>query len=131
MAANVLNSPQAVRMSVFVVRAFVKMRELLAGTRELATQLKELEAKLTSRLDVHESAIVEVLQRIMDILNPPPDPPKRQIGFHTRSDDKQSGRAKGRSHERGWIKPSPCRSSPEITRPNSSPATRNLEKSRA
>jgi predicted amino acid-binding ACT domain protein len=66
MAANVLNSPQAVRMSVFVVRAFVKMRELLAGTRELAKQLKELEAKLTSRLDVHESAIVEVLQRIMD-----------------------------------------------------------------
>jgi predicted amino acid-binding ACT domain protein len=101
MAANVLNSPQAVRMSVFVVRAFVKMRELLAGTRELAKQLKELEAKLASRLDVHESAIVEVLQRIMDILNPPPDPPKPQIGFHTRPDDEQGGRAKGRSHERG------------------------------
>ena len=101
MAANVLNSPQAVRMSVFVVRAFVKMRELLAGTRELAKQLKELEAKLTSRLDVHESAIVEVLQRIMDILNPPPDPQKPQIGFHTRPDDEQGGRAKGRSHERG------------------------------
>ena len=100
MAANVLNSPQAVRMSVFVVRAFVKMRELLAGTRELAKQLKELEAKLTSRLDVHESAIVEVLQRIMDILNPPPDPPKPQIGFHTRPDDEQGGRAKGRSHQR-------------------------------
>ena len=48
MAANVLNSPQAVRMSVFVVRAFVKMRGLLAGTRELAKQLKELEAKLTT-----------------------------------------------------------------------------------
>jgi len=105
MAANVLNSPQAVRMSVFVVRAFVNMRELLAGTRELAKQLKELEAKLTSRLDVHESAIVEVLQRIMDILNPPPDPPKPQIGFHTRPDDKQSGLARGRSRERSWIKP--------------------------
>ncbi len=61
MAANFLNSPQGLRMSVIVVRAFVKMREL-------AQQLKELEAKLTSRLDVHESAIVEVLQRIMDIL---------------------------------------------------------------
>ncbi len=105
MAANVLNSPQAVRMSVFVVRAFVKMRGLLAGTRELAQQLKELEAKLTSRLDVHESAIVEVLQRMMDILNPPPAPPKPQIGFHTRPDDEQSGRAKGRSHEGSWIKP--------------------------
>src|SRR5437867_3446013 len=52
MAANVLNSPQAVRMSVFVVRAFVKMREMLAGTKELARQLKALEAQLTARLDV-------------------------------------------------------------------------------
>ena len=42
MAANVLNSPEAVRMSVFVVRAFVKMRELLGGTKELARQLAEL-----------------------------------------------------------------------------------------
>src|SRR2546430_14320359 len=97
MAATVWNSPKAVRMGVFVVRAFVKMRGLLAGTRELAKQLKELEAKLTARLDVHESAIVEVLQRIMDILNPPPpppDPPKRQIGFHARPDDEQRAKRK-------------------------------------
>jgi len=75
MTANVLNSPQAVRMSVFVVRAFLKMREMLTGTRELARQLKRLEAKLTSRLGIHETAIVEVLQRLMEILNPPPEPP--------------------------------------------------------
>lgn len=85
MAANVLHSPDAVRMSVFVVRAFVKMRELLGGTKELAAQLAGLEKKLTARLDGHEIAIVDVLRRIMDILNPlplPPDPPRRQIGFH-------------------------------------------------
>jgi hypothetical protein len=83
MAANVLNSPQAVRMSVFVVRAFVKMREMLTGTQELAKQFKELEAQLKSRLDVHEVAIIDVLQRIMRLLDPPPEPetPKRQIGF--------------------------------------------------
>jgi phage regulator Rha-like protein len=88
MAANVLNSAQAVRMSVFVVRAFVKMRELLSATGELARQLKALEAKLTSRLDVHETAIVQVLQRIMDILSPPPDPPEvhKEIGFHIKED---------------------------------------------
>jgi len=94
MGANVLNSPQAVRMSVFVVRAFVKMRETLAGTRELATQLKELEAKLTARLDGHEVAIVQVLQRLMDILNPPPPPPappKRQIGFQSCEDFSSPG----------------------------------------
>ena len=51
MAANVLNSPEAVRMSVFVVRAFVQMRDLLGGTKELAQQLAALEKKLTARLD--------------------------------------------------------------------------------
>jgi hypothetical protein len=71
MGANVLNSPEAVRLSVFVVRAFVKMRELLGGTKELARQLKELEAKLTTRLDGHETAIVDVLQRIMRLLDAP------------------------------------------------------------
>src|SRR5688572_30517053 len=89
MAANVLNSAPAVRMSVFVVRAFVKMRELLSATGDLARQLKELEAKLTSRLDVHETVIVEVLKRIMDILKPPPEPPEpdhKEIGFHIKED---------------------------------------------
>jgi ORF6N domain len=80
MSANVLNSPQAVRVSVFVVRAFVKMREILGGTRELAAELKKLEATLTARLDVHETAIVQVLQRIMDILNPPRSRPNRRSG---------------------------------------------------
>lgn len=69
MAANVLNSPQAVRMSVFVVRAFIRMRDLLTGSKELAAELRKLEAKLTGRLDVHESAIVDVLRRITEILD--------------------------------------------------------------
>lgn len=99
MAANVLNSPQAVRMSVFVVRAFVKMRELLGGTKELARQLRELEAKLTARLDGHEAAIVDVLQRIMRLLDPPPEPepPRRQIGFHARPGGETDGAPKGKN----------------------------------
>lgn len=83
-AANILNSPDAIRMSVFVIRAFVQMREALHGTPELARKLAALEKKLTGRLDVHEAAIVGVLQQIMKILNPPPvppPPPKKQIGF--------------------------------------------------
>ena len=97
MAANVLNSPEAVRMSVFVVRAFVKMRELLGGTKELARQLADLETKLTARLDVHESVIVDVLRRVMEILDPPPlppEPPRRRIGFHVEPEDKPGGKAK-------------------------------------
>ena len=99
MAANVLNSPAAVRMSVFVVRAFVKMRELLGGTKELAKQLADLEKKLTARLDGHEVAISEVLRRVMDILDPPPlpEPPRRQIGFHVESEEKPKTKRKKRA----------------------------------
>ena len=88
MAANVLNSPQAVQMSVFVVRAFVKMRGALSDNRELAKKLAALEKELKSRLDVHEVAIVEVLQRVMEILDPPPlpEPPRREMGFHVKQD---------------------------------------------
>ena len=86
MAANVLNSPQAVQMSVFVVRAFLKMRAVLTDTRQLAKKLAELEADLKSRLDVHEVAIVEILQRVMNLLDPPPGPelPSREMGFHVK-----------------------------------------------
>jgi hypothetical protein len=96
MAANVLNSPEAVRMSVFVVRAFVQMRDLLGGTKELAKQLVALEKKLTARLDGHEVAIIEVLRRVMDILDPPPEPetPKRRIGFHVEPSSKPVARAR-------------------------------------
>jgi hypothetical protein len=89
MAANVLNSPQAVQMSVFVVRAFVKIRGTLSDTRELARKLAVVETELKSRLDVHEVAIVEVLQRIMKILDPPPpppEPPSPGIGFHVKEE---------------------------------------------
>jgi len=89
MAANVLNSPQATQMSVFVVRAFVKMRAVFSDTRKLTRKLAALETELKSRLDIHESAIVDVLQRIMKILDPPPpppEPPTPQIGFHVKED---------------------------------------------
>ena len=82
-AANVLRSSRAVQMSVFVIRAFVKMRETLRAAPELARKLAALEKKLTARLDVHEAAIVQVLQEVMQILNPRPTPipPRPQIGF--------------------------------------------------
>jgi len=91
-------------MSVFVVRAFVKMRVLLGGTEEFARQLKELEAKLTVRLDSHETAIIQILQRLMEMLDPPPEPPaeetkKSEIGFHTlvgKETVKKAGKVAGR-----------------------------------
>ncbi len=97
MAANILNSPDAVRMSIFVVRAFIEMRDLLGSTKELAKQLAELEKKLTARLDEHEVAIVEVLRRVMVLLDPPPpppEPPRGRIGFHVEPDDKPESKAR-------------------------------------
>jgi hypothetical protein len=71
-------------MSVFVVRAFIKMRETLANNKTLALKLAELENKLTGRLNVHERAIVHVLgevRKLMAAAEQPPDPPGRKIGF--------------------------------------------------
>jgi len=86
MAANVLNSKRAAQMSVFVVRAFIKMRAVLSDNRELARKLAALEKELKDRLDVHEAAIVTILQRVMDIIDPPalPEPPKKETGFRVK-----------------------------------------------
>ena len=86
MASMVLRSPQAVQMSVFVVRAFVAMRAMLTEQRDLARKLAQLERTLTERLDTHEHAISDIIQQIMQLLSPPPEPeadvPARpRIGF--------------------------------------------------
>jgi hypothetical protein len=71
------------RVNIFIVRAFAKMRDTLRAAPDLARKLAALEKKVTARLNVHEAAIVQVLQEIMQILNPPPTltPPRPQIGF--------------------------------------------------
>ncbi len=83
MAANILRSERAVQMSVFVVRAFIRMRQMLIEQRGLARKLAELEEELTARLDVHETAINEILGQIRRLLSSPPEPepPKKRIGF--------------------------------------------------
>jgi|GEM_PF-1170105 len=71
-------------MSAFAVRAFVRMRAALTDTRELARKLAQLERELKGRLDVHGSAIVNLLERVLSILSPPrlPAPKRRRsIGF--------------------------------------------------
>ena len=86
MAAKILRSERAIQTSVFVVRAFVRMRGMLSAQRNLAAKLAGLEKKLTERLDTHEAAIVEVLRQIMLLLDPPAEPeaPREQIGFRVR-----------------------------------------------
>jgi hypothetical protein len=83
MAANILRSERAIQMSVFVVRVFIRMRQMLIEQRGLAHKLAELEEELTARLDVHETAINEILGQIRRLLSSPPElePPKKRIGF--------------------------------------------------
>jgi hypothetical protein len=83
MAANILRSDRAIQMSVFVVRAFIRMRQMLVEQRGLARKLAELEKELTARLDIHETAINEILGQIRRLLSSPlePETPKKRIGF--------------------------------------------------
>jgi len=76
MAASVLNSKRAIDMSVFVVRAFVRLRELLATNRELATKIAELE----DRLATHDGAIREIIGAIKQLMVPK-KPRRSRIGF--------------------------------------------------
>ena len=78
MAATILNSPRAVEVSVFVVRAFVKLRHLALSHKELAAKLDELERKVTG----HDDASRQLVLAIRQLMAPPPDArPKRRIGF--------------------------------------------------
>jgi len=80
MAASILNSPKAIEMSVYVVRAFVRLRELLTSNKELARQFAALESRLSKRLADHDDAIAAILSAIRQLMNSPA-PPGRGIGF--------------------------------------------------
>jgi hypothetical protein len=82
MAANVLNSPRAVAASVYVVRAFVKLRGMLAANAQLARKLEELER----RVDGHDHQIGELLEAIRGLMAPPPEPKRKRIGFAAESE---------------------------------------------
>ena len=76
MAVSVLNSPRAIEASIFVVRAFVRFREILATHKRLARKLKELEA----RMGEHDEQIQVIFEAIHQLMKPPDTPPKK-IGF--------------------------------------------------
>ena len=80
MLASVLNSEIAVQASIRVVRAFVRLREMVAANAKLASKLAELE----HRLDSHDEAIVDLFATLKRLLEPPESPKKREIGFHVR-----------------------------------------------
>jgi hypothetical protein len=80
MLASVLNSEIAVQASIRVVRAFVRLREMVAANAQLASKLAELER----RLDSHDEAIVDLFATLKRLLEPSEPPKRREIGFHVR-----------------------------------------------
>jgi hypothetical protein len=80
MAATILNSPRAIEMSVYVVRAFVQLREVLASNKELARRFAQLETRLDKKLTIHDETIAAILGAIRQRMHPP-IPKRRPIGF--------------------------------------------------
>jgi len=83
MAASMLNSPEAVTMSVFVVRAFVQMREQLATDVAILRRLSEIDRTLLQ----HDVALRDVYRRLLPLLTVDPPAPRRRIGFHPKDAD--------------------------------------------
>jgi hypothetical protein len=77
MAATVLNSAQAVAMSVYVVRAFIRMREHLAANAAILKRLAEIDKTLLQ----HDASLRDIYHKLLPLLQPPADAPKRRIGF--------------------------------------------------
>jgi hypothetical protein len=78
MLSSVLRSKRAVSVNIEIMRAFVRLREILAGNAEMARRLDELEKKYDGQFRV-------VFDAIRQLMAPPPAPPKRAIGFHVSS----------------------------------------------
>jgi hypothetical protein len=87
MAANVLSSPEAVKMSVHVVRAFIKQRELLMAHSDVLKKLAQMDAKLMK----HDEALRTIWQELQPLVAPAPLPPKKEIGFHVRNESSLTG----------------------------------------
>ena len=82
MLASVLNSAIAVQASVRIVRAFIRLREMVAANVQLAAKLKELER----RFDSHDEAIANLFAALKQLLEPTKAPKRREIGFHVREE---------------------------------------------
>jgi uncharacterized protein involved in exopolysaccharide biosynthesis len=96
MAASVLNTEKAIQISVFVVRAFAKLREMLSTHKELAQKLAELERKLQNHDESIRSLVVAIRQLMAS-----PEPKKRPIGFLVEEPHVPYGTSKGSKRGRG------------------------------
>lgn len=81
MLSSVLGSGRAIAVNIQIMRAFVRMREMLIGNKELTQKLDQLEARIEKRLATHDEAITAILSVIRQLMNPTPPPKRRGIGL--------------------------------------------------
>lgn len=81
MLSSVLNSEKAIKISILIIKTFVRLREMMATHKELAHKLEELERKI----EKHDESISSIFEAIRQLMAPPPEPPKRRIGFRAES----------------------------------------------
>jgi ATP-dependent Clp protease ATP-binding subunit ClpA len=81
MLSSVLRSPRAITVNIEIMRAFVRLREVLTTNKDLARRFAALEARIEKRLAGQDQAIVEILDAIRRLMNPPSSAAKRKIGF--------------------------------------------------
>ncbi len=79
MLSSILRSKRAIRVNIQIMRTFIKLKELLLTHKDLALKLEALEKKYAE----HDEKIQAIFQAIKQLLEPPPEEPKRRIGFHT------------------------------------------------
>ena len=87
MLSSVLGSERAVAVNIEIMRAFVRMRELLSSTKELARRFAQLEARIDKKLGEHDEAITAILSAIRELMNPTPSK-RRGIGFTANIEEK-------------------------------------------
>jgi hypothetical protein len=91
MLSSVLRSPRAAQVNIAIMRAFVNMRRLLATPGELVSQLNQL----AESVQLHEEQIKTIADVLRRMMEPPPNPPKRKIGFCPDMQAESNGQRRG------------------------------------
>ena len=93
-----LSSPRAIEMGLYMVRAFVQLRETLASHKDLARELRALEMRVTRKFSAQDETIKDIIATLRELTTPPdpPTPPKRPIGFVIEETDNKTSKKSGK-----------------------------------
>lgn len=85
MLSSVINSPRAIHVNIQIMRAFVRLRQLISRHKDLQHKIEALERKMQEKFDIHDTQfkmVFDAFEEIKKMLDPPPEKKKKHIGFH-------------------------------------------------